>query len=154
MIYEVRLNVIVDAVIFCLKIGNVVVFRGSLLVIYSNKVFVSVMKCVLGLLKFLIDVVQFIEDISKEIVKQFFILNDGLDVLILCGGKNLIDLVVRELIVFVLEIGVGNCYVYIDELVDFDMVRDVVINVKIQWFFVCNVIEFFLIYEKWVEEYG
>lgn len=42
MIYEVRLNVIVDVVIFCLKIGNVVVLWGSFLVIYSNKVFVNV----------------------------------------------------------------------------------------------------------------
>lgn len=42
MIYEVRLNVIVDVVIICLKIGNVVILCGSFFVIYFNKVIVSV----------------------------------------------------------------------------------------------------------------
>ncbi|TDN16229.1 gamma-glutamyl-phosphate reductase, partial [Lactobacillus crispatus] len=120
----------------------------------SNKALVSVMKRALGLSKLPIDAVQLIEDTSKETAKQLFTLNDGLDVLIPRGGKNLIDLVVRESTVPVLETGAGNCHVYIDESADPDMARDVVINAKTQRPSVCNAIESLLIHEKWAEEHG
>ncbi|MCY7801932.1 gamma-glutamyl-phosphate reductase, partial [Bacillus haynesii] len=51
------------------------------------------------------DAVQLIEDTGRETAKQLFTLNDGLDVLIPRGGKNLIDMVVRESTVPVLETG-------------------------------------------------
>lgn len=37
-----------------------------------------------------------------------------IDVLIFCGGKGLIVWVLEMVIVLVIEIGVGNCYIYID----------------------------------------
>lgn len=149
MIYEARPNVTVDAATLCLKTGNAVVLRGSSSAIHSNIALVSVMKRALGLSKLPIDAVQLIEDTSKETAKQLFTLNDGLDVLIPRGGKNLIDLVVRESTVPVLETGAGNCHVYIDESADPQMASEVVINAKTQRPSVCNAIESLLIHEKW-----
>lgn len=40
-------------------------------------------------------------------------------------------MVKEKLKIFVIEIGVGNVYIYIDEFVDLDMVVKIVINVKI-----------------------
>lgn len=154
MIYEARPNVTVDAATLCLKTGNAVVLRGSSSAIHSNIALVSVMKRALGLSKLPIDAVQLIEDTSKETAKQLFTLNDGLDVLIPRGGKNLIDLVVRESTVPVLETGAGNCHVYIDESADPQMASEVVINAKTQRPSVCNAIESLLIHEKWAEEHG
>lgn len=42
-------------------------------------------------------------------------LNDYLDVFILCGGVNLIKIVLMMVIVFVIEMGIGNCYIYVDK---------------------------------------
>ncbi|KXZ12705.1 glutamate-5-semialdehyde dehydrogenase [Bacillus nakamurai] len=154
MIYEARPNVTVDAATLCLKTGNAVVLRGSSSAIHSNKALVSVMKRALGLSKLPIDAIQLIEDTSKETAKQLFTLNDGLDVLIPRGGKNLIDLVVRESTVPVLETGAGNCHVYIDESADPKMASEVVINAKTQRPSVCNAIESLLIHEKWAKEHG
>ncbi|MBT2573655.1 glutamate-5-semialdehyde dehydrogenase [Bacillus sp. ISL-51] len=154
MIYEARPNVTVDAATLCLKTGNTVVLRGSSSAIHSNKALVSVMKRALGLSKLPVDAIQLIEDTSKETAKQLFTLNDGLDVLIPRGGKNLIDLVVRESTVPVLETGAGNCHVYIDESADPKMASEVVINAKTQRPSVCNAIESLLIHENWANEHG
>ncbi|MCY9219080.1 glutamate-5-semialdehyde dehydrogenase, partial [Bacillus haynesii] len=96
---------------------------------------------------------QLIEDTSKETAKQLFTLNDGLDVLIPRGGKNLIDMVVRESTVPVLETGAGNCHIFIDESAKPDMAEQVVINAKTQRPSVCNAIETVLIHNDWAEEH-
>lgn len=75
--------------------------------------------------------IEIVEDILCEIVVVMMKLNEYLDFLILCGGVNFIKIVVQNVIVFVIEIGVGNCYVFVDESVDFEMVKRIVINVKI-----------------------
>ncbi|GIN66158.1 gamma-glutamyl phosphate reductase [Bacillus sonorensis] len=151
MIYEARPNVTVDAATLCLKTGNACILRGSSSAINSNKALVSVIQEALETSKFPKDAVQLIEDTSKETAKQLFTLNDGLDVLIPRGGKNLIDMVVRESTVPVLETGAGNCHIFIDESAQSDMAQQVVINAKTQRPSVCNAIETVLIHENWAK---
>lgn len=130
MIYEARPNVTVDAATLCLKTGNAVILRGSSSAINSNKALVRVIREALERSALPEDAVQLIEDTSKETAKQLFTLNDGLDVLIPRGGKNLIDMVVRESTVPVLETGAGNCHIFIDESAQPDMAEQVVINAQ------------------------
>lgn len=151
MIYEARPNVTVDAATLCLKTGNACILRGSSSAINSNKALVSVIQEALETSKLPKDAVQLIEDTSKETAKQLFTLNDGLDVLIPRGGKNLIDMVVRESTVPVLETGAGNCHIFIDESAQSDMAQQVVINAKTQRPSVCNAIETVLIHENWAK---
>ncbi|MCY8346252.1 glutamate-5-semialdehyde dehydrogenase [Bacillus haynesii] len=153
MIYEARPNVTVDAATLCLKTGNAVILRGSSSAINSNKALVRVIREALERSALPQDAVQLIEDTSKETAKQLFTLNDGLDVLIPRGGKNLIDMVVRESTVPVLETGAGNCHIFIDESAKPDMAEQVVINAKTQRPSVCNAIETVLIHNDWAEEH-
>ncbi|MEC0767573.1 glutamate-5-semialdehyde dehydrogenase [Bacillus atrophaeus] len=154
MIYEARPNVTVDAATLCLKTGNAVVLRGSSSAIHSNKALVRVIHSALEQSALPVHAVQLIEDTSKETAKQLFTLNDGLDVLIPRGGKNLIDLVVRESTVPVLETGAGNCHIFIDESADRKMAEEIVVNAKTQRPSVCNAIESLLIHQKWAEQHG
>ncbi|WP_330938145.1 glutamate-5-semialdehyde dehydrogenase [Bacillus licheniformis] len=153
MIYEARPNVTVDAATLCLKTGNAVILRGSSSAINSNKALVRVIREALERSALPEDAVQLIEDTSKETAKQLFTLNDGLDVLIPRGGKNLINMVVRESTVPVLETGAGNCHIFIDESAQPDMAEQVVINAKTQRPSVCNAIETVLIHKGWAEEH-
>ncbi|MEK5097134.1 glutamate-5-semialdehyde dehydrogenase [Bacillus sp. FSL W8-0848] len=154
MIYEARPNVTVDAATLCLKTGNACILRGSSSAINSNKALVGVIQEALGASKLPKDAVQLIEDTSKEIAKQLFTLNDYLDVLIPRGGKNLIDMVVRESTVPVLETGAGNCHMFIDESAESEMAEQVVINAKTQRPSVCNAIETVLIHENWPKRFA
>ncbi|QII48650.1 glutamate-5-semialdehyde dehydrogenase [Bacillus paralicheniformis] len=153
MIYEARPNVTVDAATLCLKTGNAVILRGSSSAINSNQALVRVIREALKQSALPEDAVQLIEDTSREAAKQLFTLNDGLDVLIPRGGKNLIDMVVRESTVPVLETGAGNCHIFIDESAKPDMAEQVVINAKTQRPSVCNAIETVLIHKDWAEEH-
>jgi glutamate-5-semialdehyde dehydrogenase len=79
-------------------------------------------------------------------------LNGLLDVLIPRGGAGLIRTVVENATVPVIETGVGNCHVYVDEGADLEMARSIVINAKCQRPGVCNAMETLLVHRQVAEE--
>jgi glutamate-5-semialdehyde dehydrogenase len=153
MIYEARPNVTVDAAALCLKTGNAVILRGSSSAQYSNKAISDCIRRALEGTEIPTEAVQLLEDTSRETAQQLFTLNDYLDVLIPRGGKNLIQSVVKQATVPVLETGVGNCHIYIDESADKEMAIDIVINAKTQRPSVCNAAETVLVHENWAKQY-
>ncbi|WP_144548156.1 glutamate-5-semialdehyde dehydrogenase [Bacillus sp. X1(2014)] len=149
MVYEARPNVTVDAGSLCLKAGNAVLLRGSTSAIHSNKALVYAMQKALAETAIPADAVQLLEDTSRETAAEMFKLNEYLDVLIPRGGAGLIQSVVQNATVPVLETGVGNCHVFIDETAKENMAIDIAINAKLHRPSVCNAAETVLINEKW-----
>lgn len=154
MIYEARPNVTVDAATLSLKTGNAVLLRGSSSAKYSNIALVTSIHRALDAANYPKDSVLLIEDTSRETAKTLFTLNEYLDVLIPRGGKNLIDLVVRESTVPVLETGAGNCHVYIDQFANVEMAKSIVKNAKTQRLSVCNTAESLLLHEAFFNAQG
>ena len=149
MVYEARPNVTVDAGSLCLKAGNAVLLRGSSTAIHSNKALVHTMQEALEGTSIPKDAVQLLEDTSRETASEMFKLNQYLDVLIPRGGAGLIQSVIQNATVPVLETGVGNCHVYIDESAEEKMAIEIAINAKLHRPSVCNAAETLLIHEKW-----
>ena len=130
IIYEARPNVTSDAAALCLKTGNAVILKGGSDAINSNKAIVKVIIEAVkeaGLPEFSI---QLIEDTSREATNEMMKLNEYIDVLIPRGGAGLIQAVVKNATVPVIETGVGNCHIYVDENSDFEMAKDIIINAK------------------------
>jgi glutamate-5-semialdehyde dehydrogenase len=149
MVYEARPNVTVDAGSLCLKAGNAVLLRGSTTALHSNKALVKVMREALADSKIPADAVQLLEDTSRETASQMFKLNQYLDVLIPRGGAGLIQSVINNATVPVLETGVGNCHVFIDESAQKQMAIDIAINAKMHRPSVCNAAETLLLHKDW-----
>ncbi len=149
MVYEARPNVTVDAGSLCLKAGNAVLLRGSTSAIHSNKALVYIMRQGLEGTSIPVDAVQLLEDTSRETAAEMFKLNQYLDVLIPRGGAGLIQSVIKNATVPVLETGVGNCHVYIDESAKKEMAIDIAINAKLHRPSVCNAAETVLIHKNW-----
>jgi glutamate-5-semialdehyde dehydrogenase len=149
MVYEARPNVTVDAGSLCLKAGNAVLLRGSSSAIHSNKALVHVMRGALEHTAIPVDAVQLLEDTSRETASEMFKLNQYLDVLIPRGGAGLIQTVIQNATVPVLETGVGNCHVFIDETAKENMAIDIAINAKLHRPSVCNAAETLLIHKNW-----
>lgn len=149
MVYEARPNVTVDAGSLCLKAGNAVLLRGSTSALHSNKALVKVMREALADSKIPADAVQLLEDTSRETASQMFKLNQYLDVLIPRGGAGLIQTVIQNATVPVLETGVGNCHLFIDETAQKQMAVDITINAKLHRPSVCNAAETLLLHENW-----
>ncbi|KIL74451.1 glutamate-5-semialdehyde dehydrogenase [Pseudobacillus badius] len=149
MVYEARPNVTVDAAALCLKAGNAVLLRGSSSAARSNLALAKVMKAALQTSPLPEAALQLLEDTSRETATEMFRLNDYLDVLIPRGGAGLIQTVIKQATVPVLETGVGNCHIYIDDSAEKDMAIAIAENAKLQRPSVCNAAETLLIHKDW-----
>lgn len=148
VIYESRPNVTVDTAVLCLKASNAVILRGGSDAFYSNKVLSDIMRQSLSDCGLSPDCVSFMEDTSRETATAFMKMNGYLDVLIPRGGAGLIRSVVQNATVPVIETGVGNCHIYIDESADPDMAKDIVVNAKTSRTSVCNAAESLLVHKN------
>lgn len=148
IIYEARPNVTVDALGLCIKSGNSVILRGGSEAVNSNKKIVQIVGRA-GIEAGLPEgFVQYIENTDREAVNIMMRLNEYIDVLIPRGGAGLIKTVVENATIPVIETGVGNCHVYIDESADFEMAKNIVINAKTQRPAVCNAMETLLVHSS------
>ncbi|EGT3605727.1 glutamate-5-semialdehyde dehydrogenase [Clostridium perfringens] len=153
IIYESRPNVTADAAALCLKTGNAVILRGGSEAINSNLKIVEIISDALKEAGLPEGSVQILEDTSRETATDFMRLNDYLDVLIPRGGAGLIKAVVNNATVPVIETGVGNCHIYIDDEADINMGVDIIVNAKTSRPAVCNAAEKLLVNEKIAEEF-
>lgn len=153
IIYEARPNVTADAAALCLKTGNAVILRGGSEAINSNLKIVEIISDALKEAGLPEGSVQILEDTSRETATDFMRLNDYLDVLIPRGGAGLIKAVVNNATVPVIETGVGNCHIYIDDEADINMGVDIIVNAKTSRPAVCNAAEKLLVNEKIAEEF-
>lgn len=159
VIYESRPNVTVDTAALCLKASNAVILRGGSDAFCSNKVLSDIMRQSLSKCGMPSDCVCFLEDTSRETATRFMKMNGFLDVLIPRGGAGLIKSVVQNATVPVIETGVGNCHIYVDESADPYMARDIVVNAKTSRTSVCNAAESLLVHKNvgdkfWQETYA
>ena len=152
IIFESRPNVTVDAAVLCLKAGNVVILRGGKEAYNSNKCLCDIMRSAIAEAGMPEDAVQFVDDTTREVTTQLMKCSNYLDVLIPRGGGGLIRAVKENATVPVIETGVGNCHVFVDETADIEMAVNIVDNGKTQRPSVCNAIESLLVHESIAEK--
>lgn len=148
MIYEARPNVTTDAASLCFKAGNAVILRGGKEAFHSNQALVLSMQKALKSIDFPIEIIQLVEDTSRETAKSFMQLNGYLDVLIPRGGANLIQTVVSTATVPVIETGTGNCHIYVDKDANLEMAVTIAVNGKCQRPSVCNATETVVVHQE------
>ena len=146
MIYEARPNVTVDAATLCLKSGNAALLRGSSSAARTNAVLVDVMRNALVTSDVPADAIALISSESRDSVEHLMHARGLVDLLIPRGGAELIKRVVEGSIVPVVETGVGNVHVYVDESADLDKALNIIINAKTQRVSVCNTAETLLVH--------
>ena len=153
IIYESRPNVTSDAAGLCIKTGNAVILRGGSEAINSNKAIVKALCKGLEEANIPKTCIQLIEDTSRERIQELFKMRDYVDVLIPRGGAALIKNVVENSQIPVIETGVGNCHVYVDEFADLDMATRIIINAKTSRPSVCNAAETLLVHKNVAKEF-
>ena len=153
IIYEARPNVTVDAAGLCLKSGNAVLLRGSSSARTSNAMLVEVLRDAVASSGLPADAVQLVDATTRDSVKELMRARGLVDVLIPRGGADLIRSVVEESTVPVIETGVGNCHVYVDEAADLRVALEVLVNAKTSRPSVCNAAESLLVHERVADEF-
>ncbi|MPZ60851.1 MAG: glutamate-5-semialdehyde dehydrogenase [Propionibacteriales bacterium] len=153
IIYEGRPNVTADAAGLCLKSGNAVLLRGSSSAVVSNTAIVGVLRDAVREAGLPVDAVQLVPGEGREAVGHLMRARGLVDVLIPRGGAGLIRSVVEDSTVPVIETGVGNCHVYVDESAEVDTAVDVLVNSKARRVSVCNAAETFLVHADIADEF-
>ncbi|GAB2626462.1 gamma-glutamyl phosphate reductase [Paractinoplanes abujensis] len=146
IIYEGRPNVTADAAGICLKSGNAALLRGSGSALSSNAAIVSVLRKAVADAGLPADTIQLLDATTRDSVKELMRARGLVDVLIPRGGASLIRTVVEESTVPVIETGVGNCHVYVDEHADLEKALAVAVNSKTQRLSTCNTAESLLVH--------
>jgi len=148
IIYESRPNVTADVFGLCLKTGNAAILRGGKEAFRTNQAITGIIQNELKSIEFPEGTLQLVENTSRESAMALMKLNKYIDVLIPRGGAGLISTVVQNSTVPVIETGVGNCHVYIDEFADPEKAVSITVNAKTQRPGVCNAAETVLIHSK------
>lgn len=153
MIYESRPNVTADAATLCLKTGNAVILRGGKEAYNSNKCICNIMRDAAEEAGFPKDIIQFVDDTTREVTTELMKCNKYLDLLIPRGGAGLIKAVTQNATVPVIETGTGNCHIYIDRSADIEMGVNITDNGKTQRPSVCNALETLLVHKDIAEKF-
>ncbi|MFA5015847.1 MAG: glutamate-5-semialdehyde dehydrogenase, partial [Actinomycetota bacterium] len=155
IIYEARPDVTIDASVLCIKAGNCIILRGSSHALNTNKKLVEVMGRGLEDNGFPQSIIQIVPSAGREDVTRLMQLWQYVDVLIPRGGKSLIESVVENSRIPVIETGIGNCHIYIDNVlngISTNIITDIVVNSKTQRPSVCNAAEKLLIHKDVAKE--
>lgn len=140
IIYESRPNVTSDAAALCFKSGNACVLKSGKEAHRTSSAIISVIR---NAIKPYCseDVINILEDNSRDAAAQLMRAVDYVDALIPRGGAGLIRSCVENAQVPCIKTGTGICHIYVDKSADLEMALNIVDNAKTQRPSVCNAAE-------------
>ena len=153
IIYESRPNVTADAAALSVMSGNVCVLRCGKEAWGSAKAITSALKEGLNQAGLSENVVNLIEDTSRDSATEMMTANGLIDLLIPRGGAGLINACVKNATVPCIQTGTGICHIYIEKTADIDMALKIVENAKMSRPSVCNAAEVCLVDKEIASEF-
>lgn len=147
MIYEARPNVTLDASILAIKSSNSIILRSGKEAINSSLAIANAIREGIKNTGFDENIVQIIDDTSRDSSTELMKLNGYVDLLIPRGSASLINAVVKNASVPTLETGVGNCHLYVDKYADIEKAIKIFENGKTQRIGVCNALESLVVHK-------
>ncbi|MBQ7318758.1 MAG: glutamate-5-semialdehyde dehydrogenase [Clostridia bacterium] len=146
IIYESRPNVTSDAAALAVKSGNVCVLRGGKEAFASSYAVVAALQQGLVRAGLSRDMVQLVEDTTRESANALMTAVGYVDLLIPRGGAGLIRACVENARVPVIQTGTGICHIFVDASADVDMALNILENAKCSRPSVCNACEVCLVH--------
>ena len=153
IIYESRPNVTLDAAILSLKASSAIILRGGKESIKSNIAIADAIRLGIKNAGYDEEFVQIVKDTSRESSKELMQLKGYVDLLLPRGSASLINSVVENAKVPVIETGVGNCHIYVDDMCDIENAVKIIENAKTQRIGVCNAVESLVLNKNLPDEF-
>jgi glutamate-5-semialdehyde dehydrogenase len=153
IIYESRPDVTSDASAICIKSGNAVILRGGSDAINTNIAIGRILNEASESKGVPAGSIQVVETVDRSAARELMAMREYVDVLIPRGGAELIKTVVENSHVPVIETGIGNCHIYVEQDADLDSAVRIVLNAKCQRPGTCNAAEKLLVHKKIAESF-
>ena len=155
VIYESRPNVTADVASLSLKSGNCSILRGGSEAFNSNKLLADLFRHVLQKNKINKNCVQFIDRKDRKIVDNMLSkMSKYIDVIVPRGGKGLVSKVQKFSNVHVIGHLEGLCHIYVDNTVNLEVAKKIIINAKMRRTSICGAVETLLIEENALKSHG
>ena len=146
IIYESRPNVTSDAAALALKAGSACVLRGGKEAFRSANAIVTALQAGLRSVGLPGELVQLIQDTTRQSATDLMTAVGLVDLLIPRGGAGLIRAVTENAKVPCIQTGTGICHVYVHADADQDMALSIIDNAKTSRPSVCNAEEVLLVH--------
>lgn len=147
IIYESRPNVTSDAGALAIKAGSACVLRSGKDAFRSANAIVSAMQKGLEATGFAPELIQLVQDTTRQSVTDLMEAVGYVDLLIPRGGAGLIKACTEGAKVPCIQTGTGLCHVYVDKDADLDMALNIIENAKTSRPSVCNAAECCLVHK-------
>ncbi len=148
IIYESRPDVTSDASGICIKSGNAIILRGGSDAIRSNVTIGNILEETASTSGLPSGTIQVVDTTDRRAAVELMMMREYVDVLIPRGGADLIKSVVENAKVPVIETGIGNCHIYVEEDADLERAILIILNAKCQRPGTCNATEKLLVNQK------
>lgn len=153
IIYESRPNVTSDAAVLCFKSSNVCILRGGKEAYRTSKAITNALRSGLEQCGINPDVIQLIDDTTRDSSMEMMKAKGKIDLLIPRGGKGLINACLENASVPCIETGTGICHIYVEKTADFEKALNIIDNAKTSRPSVCNACEVCLVDGEIAEEF-
>ena len=147
IIYESRPNVTSDAGALAIKAGSACVLRSGKDAFRSANAIVNAMQDGLASVGLARELVQLVQDTSRQSSTDLMEAVGYVDLLIPRGGAGLIKACTEGAKVPCIQTGTGICHVYVDKAADLDMALNIIENAKTSRPSVCNAAECCLVHK-------
>jgi len=148
IIYESRPNVTSDAAALALKSGNACVLRSGKEAFRSANAIVKALQAGLAAVGLPQELVQLVQDTSRDSAQVLMTAVGYVDLLIPRGGAGLIRACTENAKVPCIQTGTGICHIYVDAAADQQMALKILENAKTSRPSVCNAMEVCLVNES------
>ena len=153
IVYESRPNVTSDAAALALKAGSACVLRSGKDAFQSANAIVKALQDGLSSVGFARDLVQLVQDTSRQSVTDLMEAVGYVDLLIPRGGAGLIRACTEGAKVPCIQTGTGICHIYVDKDADLSKAINILENAKTSRPSVCNAAECCLVHKDVAEAF-
>ena len=153
IIYESRPNVTSDAAVLAIKAGSACVLRGGKEAFRSASAIVDAMQEGLRSQGLPPELVQLVQDTSRQSANELMTAVGYVDLLIPRGGAGLIKACTDNAKVPCIKTGTGICHIYVDKSADLGKALDIIENAKTSRPSVCNAEEVCLVHRDVAEQF-
>ena len=153
IVYESRPNVTSDAAALAVKAGSACVLRSGSDAFRSANAIVQAMQEGLEKVGLPAQLVQLVQDTSRQSVTDLMEAVGYVDLLIPRGGAGLIKACTQGAKVPCIQTGTGICHIYVDKDADLQMALNIIENAKTSRPSVCNAAECCLVHKDIAAEF-
>lgn len=153
IIYESRPNVTSDAAALAIKSGNACILRGGKEAHHSAAAITAAMQQGLADVGLQPELVQLVEDTTRQSAAELMAGVGYIDLLIPRGGAGLIRSCVENARVPCIQTGTGICHIFVDETADLNQACSILENAKTSRPSVCNAAEVCLVHKDIAQKF-